>query len=98
MTQLRPDAVIKVRFKTTDEGGRKGAPFGEQYGCVLLVDSDAFECRLLLGGRTLALGVEHEVPVKFLSPAIVLPRLSPGVEVRIWEGRDIAKGTILRLV
>lgn len=97
MAQLKSDAVIKVRFRTTDEGGRKQAPSGQFYGCVFFVASEAFECRLLLGGRTLALGEEHEVPVKFLSPDIVLPKLSPGLEIRLWEGKEVAAGKVVRL-
>ncbi len=97
MNNFKPDAVIKVKFKRPDEGGRKQSPSGEFYGCVLFVNSDAYECRLLLHGRSLELGVEHEVPVKFLSPAAVLPKLFPGLEIRLWEGREVATGKVVSL-
>lgn len=93
-----PDAVIKVRFSRTDEGGRLHAPSGKFYACIFVIGRDGFDGRLLLNGRTLELGVEHEVGVKFLSPDLVLPRLSPGTRVSLREGRKVAEGTVLRLM
>ena len=100
---MKPDAIIKVRFKTTAEGGRHGdiviPPRPEHhYGCGLFVDQEAFECRLLVDGRTLQLGETYELPVKFLNPDLALPKLSPGQTVRLWEGKDIAAGEVVRLV
>lgn len=93
----KPDAVIRVRFRRTDEGGKGHAPSGKFYACIFVLGSDGFDGRLLLNGRTLELGVEHEVGVKFLSPDLVLPRLSPGTKIALREGREIAEGTVLRL-
>lgn len=94
-----PDAIIEVRFKTPDEGGRQGdVTGGEFYGCPLFVEGEAFDCRLLLSGRTLQLGETYELPVKFLNPGLVLPKLSPGKSVKLWEGKDIATGKVVRLV
>jgi hypothetical protein len=96
---MKPDAVIKVRFKTPEEGGRQNAiAIGEKpYGCPLLVDEEAFDCRLLITDRTLQLGESYELPIKFLSPDRALPKLSPGKPVRLWEGKDIAIGEVVRL-
>lgn len=97
---MKPDAIIKVRFKTTAEGGREGNIVIKEipYGCPLLVESEAFDCRLLVDGRTLQLGEAYELPVKFLNPDLALPKLSPGKTVRLWEGKDIAAGEVVRLV
>lgn len=94
---MNPEAVIEVRFKTTAEGGREGAVIGEYYGCPLVVDGEAFECRLLLGGRTLQLGETYEVAVKFMNPALVLPKLVPEKPIALWAGKEIANGKVLRL-
>lgn len=94
---MKPDAIIEVRFKTTAEGGREGAVVGELYGCPLFVDGEAFDCRLSLDGKTLQLGETYELPVKFLNPHLVLPKLSPGKPVKLWEGKEIATGKVLRL-
>jgi hypothetical protein len=97
---MKPDVFIKVRFKTTAEGGRLGAVvIGENsYGCPLFVDGEAFDCRVLLNDQTLQLGETYELPIKFLSPDLALPKLSLGTSVILWEGKDIATGEVVRLV
>ncbi len=95
---MKPDVIIEVRFLRSDEGGRqnhiKGAAF---YGCVFFVEGEAFDCRLLLGGRSLRLGQTYALPVKFLNPDIVMPKLSLGRPIRLWEGKDIAVGKVVRI-
>ncbi len=96
---MKPDALIKVRFKTTIEGGRQDSiVIGEEpYGCPLFVEGEAFDCRLLVSDRTLQLGETYELPVKFLNPALALPKLSAGKPVTLWEGKDIATGKVVRI-
>jgi hypothetical protein len=94
---MKPDAVIKVRFKTPWQKGRQGAVVGEVYGCPLFVDGEAFDCRIYLEGKTLDLGKTCEVGVKFLNPQLALPQLSPGKSIYLWEGREIATGKVVRL-
>jgi hypothetical protein len=36
----------------------------------------AFDCRFLITDQRLELGGNYEVPIKFLSPELVLPKLS----------------------
>ncbi len=97
---MKPDVIIKVRFKTTAEGGRQGPiVIGEvPHGCPLIVDGDAFDCRLLVSAQTFNLGETYELPVKFLNPDLALPKLSPGQPLKLWEGKDIATGQVVRLV
>ena len=100
---MKPDAIILVRFKTTAEGGRQSAIVipdhsEKYYGCPLFIEGEAFDCRLLVQGKTLELGETYELPVQFLYPELALPKLSPGKSVRLWEGKDIAAGEVVRLV
>jgi hypothetical protein len=97
---MRPDVIIKVRFKTTAEGGRQSSiTIGETpYGCALLIEGEAFDCRLLVNEKTLQLGNTYELPIKFLNPGLVLSKLSPGKPVTLWEGKEIAEGEVVRLV
>lgn len=92
---MKPDAVIRVRFKRTDEGGRQGPVVRETYHCMFIVDGVTFDCRLYPQGRTLELGVEYEVPVRFLSPDLVVPRLAPGRLITLREGKEVASGQIV---
>lgn len=95
---MQPDAFIRVRFMTTAEGGRQGPiVIGETfYGCPLFVEGEAFDCRVLVNFRTLELGKTYELPVKFLKPEFALLKLSPGKSIRLWEGKDIAIGEVVK--
>jgi hypothetical protein len=97
---MRPDIIIEVRFMTTNEGGRTGAIMitTAPYGCPLFVDGEAFDCRFLLEDQILELGCTYEVPIKFLRPDLALPKLSIGFPVKLWEGKDIATGKVVRLI
>ncbi len=94
---MKPDVIIEVRFKTTAEGGRKTSVVGQVYGCPLFVDGSGFDCRLILEGRELQLGGIYEIPVKFMNPDLVLPKLKRGKLITLWEGKEIATGKILKL-
>jgi hypothetical protein len=94
---MQPDIIIAVRFLSVSEGGRKGPIRGGIYGCPMIIDGEAFECRLLLDQSSLQLGETYEIKVKFMNPDIVLPKLSIGKEFTLWEGKTIAKGQIKQL-
>ena len=94
---MTPDAYLKVRFMTPEEGGRNTPIQGDYYACPLFVEDEWFDCRLLIGGKTLALGQLYELPVKFMNKDSVLPKLSIGKVVTIWEGKDIGLGAVIKL-
>lgn len=75
---MEPDAIIEVRFKTPEEGGRKADIAGNYYSCPLFLDGEGFDCRLILGSRQLVLGEWYRLPVKFLNLNLVAPRLRIG--------------------
>jgi len=95
---MKPDVIINVRFLTPAEGGRNTAVEGQFYACPLFVDSEGLDCRLLLEGRRLELGSTYEVPVKFLYRELALPKLAVGKDVLLWEGRNVAKGRVVKIV
>ncbi|MBF0548612.1 MAG: hypothetical protein HQM08_29550 [Candidatus Riflebacteria bacterium] len=100
---MNPDIIAEIRFKTSEEGGRKTAVGGSNaavdfYGCPFIVDGKAFDCRLLLGGQLLELGQTYHVPVKFLNSQFVLGKLFEGKEFILWEGKPIGSGKVLRIV
>ncbi len=95
---MKPDATVRLKFLDTSEGGRHTAVRGAFYGCPLIVDDEAFDCRLLLGGQCLELGTTYEVAIKFLSPELALPKLKVGKEVQLWEGKTVARGTVIEII
>ena len=51
----------------------------------------------MLEGQRFELGVDYEVPVKFLYRELILPKLKIGKEVELWEGRKVANGLVLKI-
>jgi hypothetical protein len=95
---MEPDAIIAVRFKTPEENGRRSPIDGDYYGCPFCVDGEYFDCRLLLAGQQLELGETYEVPVQFLRPDLVLPKLRKEKEFTLWEGKEVATGKVVRVI
>jgi hypothetical protein len=94
---VEPDAIIEVRFTTTEEGGRR-SPVEGDYRCPFVIDGEAFDGRLLLSGQRLELGLRYEVPVRFLNPELVIPMLAAGKPFVLWEGKAVATGRIIRVL
>jgi hypothetical protein len=102
MTTLLPQAMIEVRFKTTEEGGRRSAiyatPDKNFYSCPMGLDGEFFDCRVYLEDQVkLEPGGTYRLQVRFLNPALVLPRLRPGKPITLREGKIVAEGTVLQV-
>jgi hypothetical protein len=85
------DAVLRVRFLTRAEGGRKDAvkPPSGFYPCTLYRDNDAtgYDARIIFAGWPAELGEIYQLPALFLCPELTLERFPPGTEFRIMDGR-----------
>lgn len=92
---MTADAIVRVRFLTSAEGGRQMPVFGPSYSSPMNVDGKFFDCRLLIFEGPLELGETYEVPVKFLSSQEVVPRLFAGKELTLWEGRTVAQAWVV---
>ncbi|NJM37555.1 MAG: hypothetical protein HC845_06650 [Akkermansiaceae bacterium] len=98
---MKPDALIRVRFLTSAEGGRKSDLFFSRYGCPMFIDGydeNGFDCRFILETDThLEPGISHEIKIKFLNPDLALARLHEGASISLWEGRTIATGQVVAI-
>lgn len=97
--ELNPEALMKIRLYTSEEGGRNGPIFSKYYSCPLLLDvnDNLYDCRIILNGITMNLGEEYVVPVKFLDFENAKRKIIIGKEILIWEGRWIGRGEIIKL-
>jgi hypothetical protein len=93
---MKPDIIINVRFFTPSEGGRTTSVGGRFYACPLFIDGEGFDCRLLLDGKSIKLGEACDIPVKFLYQDLALKKSAIGKEIFLWEGKIIAKGSIIK--
>ena len=85
------DAVLRVRFMTCAEGGRKDAvkPSSGFYPCTLVGPNDTtgYDARIIFAGWPAQLGETYELPALFLSPELALEHFPPGSQFRIMDGR-----------
>ncbi len=97
---MNKEAIIFVRFLTTEEGGRQTSIKGDRYGCPLMINGEqGFDCRFVLDGTTVfELGKEYEIPVKFLNPKNALKSLHEGDEIYLWEGKKIGLGVVKKIL
>lgn len=95
---MRINIYVNVLFKPTLAGGRNTPVTGEYYACPMIIYGKAYDCRLLLQGKTLKLGHLYEIPVTFLDKELVAPKLSIGTKVILWEGKEVAYGEITKVL
>ena len=92
------EAIIKVRLYSEEEGGRKSPIRTHRYGCPLFFKGKGYDCRFLKTEKSLLqLGEEHEIPIKFLNPELVLYQIYEGAKIQLWEGKIIGEGVILKI-
>jgi hypothetical protein len=95
------EAILRVRFLTKREGGRK-LPVSSPHGfftCTLFADGDetGYDVRLLLAELSLELGETYDVPAIFLSPSLALPKFQLDTAFRIVDGKTVGRGIVARL-
>ncbi len=93
-----PDIIARVRLFSE---GRRHKPIPAVcFGCPLVFDREAFDCWLLLDrvGISLCPGKTADVPVAFLNPQHIKPRLHKGDHFTLWEFGDFAEGEVLEVI
>jgi|SRR5215470_4254810 len=96
---LTPEIVADIQFLSTADGGRKGPTPDHVFGCPLEYAGELFDCRLDLSGiGPISPGQAVTVPIQFVFPRLVLPRLRVGSAISLWEMGTIARGTVARII
>jgi hypothetical protein len=93
---MSPDLLLRVKLKTTAEGGRSGDVVGPDYRCPLIVGGRGFDCRFLPFDR-LILGVEKNIQVKLLNKDLAISHMVIGQRIELWEGRVIGVAIVLKI-
>ena len=94
-----PDIIATVRFLSRGEGGRESSTPPEVFRCMFGYEDELFDCGLLLKGiGSLAPGRTERVPIQFLWPEYVKPRLRPGSRFILREAHKIAEGIVEEII
>jgi hypothetical protein len=95
----KPDILARIRFWRTVEGGRKGPTPATYLGIPFHFENEFYESWLLLDETgSLYPGDEAIVPLKFLHPPGIVPKLKVGSKFKLWEGKDVADGEVTEIL
>ncbi len=93
---INPDILADITLYDTARGGRKSPTPPDQFNCPIDIDGVKHDCRLLLNniGPLIPGELKVNVPIKFLCPEIVMPKLGVGKKFYLWELRIIGEGLV----
>ncbi len=93
---LTPDIYVSVNFFPTEENGRKSPTDSHMFGAIFMINESKHDCRLLLDKiGPISPGEKKErVPIKFLCPNLIMPKLKVGSKFYLWDMRNIAEGEV----
>jgi len=92
---MNPDILADIQLYRTEDGGRQGPTPPDKFGCLLEINDKYYDCRLLLEGiGALSPGQSVTVPIKFLSPEVVIEQLKFVPQFHLWDGKRIADGKV----
>jgi hypothetical protein len=100
MTQ-KDDAhiVAELALFPTEHGGRTGPTPQHLFTVPFVYEGERFNCGLLLDEcGPLSPGAHVLVPIQFLRPELIVPRLQKGSKFEIWELRIIGKGVVQEIL
>jgi hypothetical protein len=93
-----PDAIVDIELLPRKAGGRSGPTPATFLGCPFGIDGEYFDCRLDFSDTgPVSPGTKARVPVTFLSPSLVIPRLRSGAAFTLWEGKTIGHGQVVEI-
>ena len=86
-------------FILQEEGGRHVATSTNIYKCPLEFEGEKFDCGLHLEQiGPLLPGSKATLPITFLFPDLIKPRLHVGSKFTLWEMRTIAEGVVEQIL
>ena len=91
---MKPDVLARIRMNTVNH--RHGPISPPKFRCPFVFEGELFDCQLLLEAVPNAIvpGDVVDVPIKFLNPAMVKPRLATGVRFKLWDLGNFAEGEV----
>jgi hypothetical protein len=95
----RSDIVATLQFVPTDQGGRGSPIVRPIFGCIFEHGGEANDCGLIINEKgDVWPGQKITLPIFFLRPDLVRPRIKVGDSFVLREDKVIARGTIDEIV
>jgi hypothetical protein len=91
--------VAELALFPTEHGGRTDPTPRHIFMVPFVYEGERFNCGLLLDEcGPLSPGARALVPIQFLRPELIVPRLQEGSQFDIWELRTIGKGVVREIL
>ena len=99
MEEIRGDIIGTLYLYAATEGGRRTPTRANEHSCIFVFGEENFDCRLLLDkvGK-LSPGDSATVPIRFLAPKLIVPRLRAGDKFKLRELNFIGDGVVDRVL
>ena len=95
MTESEYDFLAEAYLFTQEEGGRNRPIMSTEYRATLVYDGTFYEAReYVINHDNWLLGETRTIGVRLLTPSVHVGNLYPGKSFELWEGRQVARGTI----
>ena len=95
---MSPDVMAKLSLYPTELNGRESPTPSSRFSFIIDLNDNFHDARAYLEGcGSISPGQQAEVPIKFLDPDTVLPKLQVGDQIPIWEGREIGQLQIIQI-
>jgi hypothetical protein len=92
---IKSDIIARIRLLRTEEGGWRHPKTGPMLKCPLEFQGKMFDCAVFLDDvGPLAPGDEAKVPIDFLWPELIVPRLKVGDHFTLWDLGTKAEGVV----
>ena len=100
MSEIKPDIIAAIRLFSKKEGGRS-RPLPPRFGCPIEYKGHKFDCKFWCddyGGYFEPGMFRENIPIRFLWPEGIVPRLKTGEHFAIWEGGIIGEGIVTEIL
>jgi hypothetical protein len=98
-TDVDPDIIAELAFYPPEAGGRQSPIHLKLFGCIFVYEDENFDCFVLLAeGQQVSPGDKTVLPIKFLRPQLIKPRLRVGASFKLRELANIAEGAVLQII
>jgi len=99
MVNWKSHIIATIQMRPPGQSPRKKRTPSEWFGCPCVVDEEKWDCRLdLTDIGAIEPGDRVSVPMVFLSPQEVLPKLHPGKTFQLWDRGIIADGVVEKIL